>query len=87
MPGQSGTVVATNPGRGMVAIATEDNGVTIIELLSEWEIEVGDVIRWPDDTALGAEMYENLTKGTRAQVYVQNHEVAPAYVRRQLLLE
>ena len=28
----------------MVAIATEDDGFTIIELLSDWEIEVGDSI-------------------------------------------
>ena len=39
---RSGTVAAINPSRGMVAIATEDDRYTIIELLSEFELEVGD---------------------------------------------
>jgi hypothetical protein len=83
---QSGTVAAINPVRGMVAIATEDDGYTIIELLSDWNIETGDSIIWANGHGLGSEVYENVTKGTRAEVYVQNHAVSPDSLRQQLLL-
>jgi len=85
MPGK-GTVAAFNQARGMVAIATEDDGYTIIELLSNWDIELGDAIVWADRYGLGSEVYENLTKQTREQVYVQNHSVSKANLRQQLLL-
>ena len=75
-----------NPSRGMVAIATEDDGFTIIELLSAWEIEIGDSISWDNGHGLGSEVYANLTKDSRAKVYVQNHAVSRAAVRQQLLL-
>jgi len=83
---RSGTVADINPARGMVAIATEDDGFTIVELLSDWEIEVGDSIAWGNGYGLGSEVYENLTKGTREKVYVQNHSVNQASLRQQLLL-
>jgi len=69
----------------MVAIATEDDGFTIIELLSEGEIEVGDSITWANGHGLGSEVYENLTKGSREEVYVQNHSVNQSSLRQQLL--
>ena len=69
----------------MVAIATEDDGFTIIELLSEWNIEVGDFIVWTSGHGLGAEVYENVTKSSRANVYVQNHAVSESNLRQQLL--
>jgi len=82
---RSGTVTEINPARGMVAIATEDDGFTIIELLSDWDIEVGDSVGWADGYGLGSEVYENLTKGTREEVYVQNHGVSQANLRQQLM--
>ena len=83
---RSGTVQAINPVRGMVAIATEDDGFTIIELLSDWEIEIGDSISWKNGHGMGSEVYENLTKGSRAEVYVQNHAVNEGQLPQQLLL-
>jgi hypothetical protein len=85
MRGRSGTVAAINPTRGMVAIATEDDGFTIIELLSEWEIEVGDSIVWTNGYGLGSEVYRNVTKQSSERVYVQNHAVSQSCVRQQLL--
>ena len=81
---RSGTVADINPIRGMVAIATEDDGYTIIELLSDWNI--GDSIVWANGHGLGSEVYENVTKGTSEEVYVQNHAVSPDNLRQQLLL-
>ena len=53
---RSGTVAAINPNRGMVAIATEDDGFTIIELLSEFELEIGDSVTWSSGYSLGREI-------------------------------
>ena len=83
---RSGTVAAMNPSRGMVAIATEDDGYTIIELLSDFELEVGDEMAWENSHGLGSEIYENVTKGSREEVYVQNHAVTTANLKQQLLL-
>jgi len=82
---RSGTVAETNPGRGMVGIKTED-GFTIIELLGECDLDVGDKVAWSSGYDLGSETYENLTKRTRSRVYVQNHSVSAGGLRVQLLL-
>ena len=83
---RTGTVAAINPKRGMVAIATEDDGYTIIELLSSWDIEVGDTLLWRNGHGLGSEIYENVSKKTEAEVYVQNHSVAKNILDSQLRL-
>lgn len=83
---RNGTVVAMNPSRGMVAIETEDDGFTIVELLSEWDVEIGDAVVWANGYGLGSEVYENRTKRSRSTVYVQNHSVNRAILRQQLLL-
>lgn len=83
---RTGKVAAMNPKRGMVAIATEDDGFTIIELLSDWEFEVGDTIAWENGHGLGSEIYENLSRRSKNRVYVQNHAVSQSNVQKQLLL-
>lgn len=83
---RSGTVAAINPNRGMVAIATADDGFTIIELLSEFELEIGDSISWSNGYGLGHEIYKNISKGCSKEVFVQNHAVSQANLRAQLLL-
>jgi hypothetical protein len=81
-----GIVEAVNPSRGMVAIATEYDGFTIIELISEWDLEIGDAISWENGYGMGCEIYEDRTKASREEVYVQNHGVNHASLRQQLLL-
>jgi len=83
---RTGQVATINAKRGMVAISTEDDGYTIIELVSDWELELGDVIVWSNGYGLGSELYENTTQGTAKVVYVQNHAVNRANLRAQLLL-
>lgn len=82
----TGVVHSMNPRRGMVAIETEGHGFTIIEVTDAEDFEVGDVVKWPNNTACGSEKYENVTKGKTASVYVQNHWVSPQDLRQQLLL-
>ena len=61
---RNGTVTAMNPSRGMVAIATEDDGYTIIELLTEFELEVGDENDLGEWSRPRSEIYQNVTKNT-----------------------
>lgn len=81
-----GVVAVINPRRGMVAVATEDDAYTIIELLGDWDLKVGDVLTWANGHGLGSETYMNVTKGTQARVFVQNHSVLREGLRRQLML-
>lgn len=83
---RTGRVAALNPARGMVAIATEDGGYTIIELLSHFELEVGDEMTWANGYGLGSEDYTNTSKGETEEVFVQNHAVSRSSLRAQLLL-
>lgn len=82
----TGIVYAMNPRRGMVAIKTEEYDFTIIELLGDDDIELGDEMRWKNDTGLGGETYLNVSKGRRMEVYVQNHWVPEKQLRQQLLV-
>lgn len=84
---RQGLVAARNPRRGMVAIKTDDSGYTIIELLSDFELDLGDEMTWANGYGLGHEVYENLSKGTREEVFVQNHDVGDAILRKQLMLD
>ena len=59
----SGRVYAINRRRGMAAIETNGYGFTIIELMGASDLELGDTMRWSDDTGLGSETYQNLTQG------------------------
>jgi hypothetical protein len=47
---------------GMVAIWT-DGGYTIIELISDDDIEVGDTMQWANETGMGARTTRTSLKG------------------------
>jgi hypothetical protein len=66
------TVVMINPRRGMVAAQTSDGEYVIIELLGNYDIEIGHVISHHDFTSMGSENYLNITTGEIMDVYVQN---------------
>ena len=72
---RSGVVAAANPGRGVFALETEDDGYTIIEMLNAFELEIGDLVMWENGHGLGFQRYANVTKGAREEVYVQFHSV------------
>ena len=70
----------------MVAVLTENGDYSIFELLSGDSVEVGEQVRWEDDTALGDELLFNLSQRSSFEVYFQNHHVSHAGLRQQLLL-
>jgi len=80
-----GIVTAINPMRRMVALSSEE-GYTIIELLTYFDLEVGDEIFWDSGIELGMQRFCNLTKGSSNEVYVQSHGVQESQLRKQLLL-
>ncbi len=84
---RTGTVATMNLNRGIVAIATEDDGFTIVELLSDWNLEVGDEVSWADGYGLGYAVYENLTKQSLGETFVQDHSVDHANLRQQLFID
>ena len=81
-----GRVVDINQQRGMVAVLTEDEGYSIIELLADG-VEVGDELQWADPHPLGHETITNLTQDERIEVFLQNHWVSEDQLRQQLLYE
>jgi hypothetical protein len=82
-----GVVHSINRNRGMVAIKTDDHGFTIIELLADERIDVGDCMEWINDTGCGHQKYTNHTKCAAMEVHVQNHWVNTEHVKEQLLLD
>jgi hypothetical protein len=79
-----GTVHAINPARRMVAIATSD-GFTVVELLRDGDVEIGDELAWQDYTALGSQVYANRTKHTQVRVSVRSHHVSEDQLQQLLL--
>jgi hypothetical protein len=80
-----GTVVHIHHQRGMIAVQTEDGDYSVLELLGADDLEIGDEVEWPDDTALGGEPLTNHTRSSTFEVYFQNHHVSAAQLRQQLL--
>lgn len=56
----------------MVAARNDDGEFVIIELLGDYEVEIGHIVSHPDFTSMGGEKYLNLTTGETMDVYVQN---------------
>ena len=70
-----GTVTAVNYRIGFVAVET-DGGITVFELLGEYEIEKDDIISG-DLESLGGEIFLNETQDEEMDVYVQGIHCTP----------
>lgn len=81
-----GTVYAINTHNRLVAIDT-DYGFTVIELLDDDTVEVGDEMNWDDSANLGLEIFENDSDGCKIEVFVQNHYVPRHELRHELMIE
>ncbi len=81
---REGTVTIVDREQSAVVIAVQGQGFTIIELTSDWDVAVGDTIRWENEDALGFETYRNTTRGTEDEVFVQNHGVDESAMRLQM---
>ncbi|AXA52942.1 hypothetical protein ACNT2N_23770 [Pseudomonas thivervalensis] len=63
---------------------SEEEGHTVLELGPANDVDIGDVMGWDSATALGTQIYRNLTKGWADEVYVAKHGVAAANLEVQL---
>jgi hypothetical protein len=74
-----GKVVKINKQTGYVAIKTEtdvdDSRFTVIELMGDYAVNLGDEISWPYAQALANSVYLDLESNEYMEVYVQNHWV------------
>lgn len=70
-----GSVVKINKGTGYVAIETEDDGVTLIELRGDYLVDIGDEISWPHASTLGDAIYLNMDSNVYMDVRVRNHGI------------
>ena len=69
----------------MLSVRTETEGYSIIELISDHELYVGDIVSWNEDHPLGDCIIVNHTRNEKIDVYFQNHWVKEADLRRLLL--
>ena len=66
-----GKVVMLNPQKELAAILTENDEYTSVEVLGDYNIDIGDVILGNLES-LGSETYYNETKMERFNVFVQD---------------
>jgi len=78
-------IVLINHRRGMVAAQTTDGDYVIIELLGDYDIDIGHVVSHPDFTSMGGEKYQNLSTGELMDVYVQNLCATVEQAKKQCL--
>ncbi len=67
------TVYEINVAIGMVAVLTENGDFSVFEILGGDMVEIGDGVRWKDDTSLGSTVLTNISQGDVCEVYFQNH--------------
>jgi hypothetical protein len=80
---RSGTIAIIDTDQSAVAIATGPDEYTIIEVDPTWSIVVGDIVEWENGDGLGFETYENVSRGSSGDVFVQNHYVDEKAMRTQ----
>lgn len=61
--------------RGLVAIKTEDEDFSIVEVDTD-AFDIDDEVFWKDATALGSGHVTNRTQREKVEVFFQNHNVS-----------
>lgn len=69
----------------MVAIETEVHGFTVVELLNEADVQLGDEISWDTDLESGAQTYSNGNTKRSMSVFVHGHLISKSAVRHRLM--
>lgn len=80
---RKGTIAVIDLDQCAIAIATAKDEYTVVEIDPDWRIDIGDTIEWENGDDLGFETYENVTKATNGDVFVQNHYVNEKTMRLQ----
>lgn len=59
--------------KGFVYVITEDNTISIFEIISDDNFEIEDVIYWKEHNPLGHCEIKNITQNEIVEVFFQNH--------------
>ncbi|MEX0729296.1 MAG: hypothetical protein WED00_12415 [Aquisalimonadaceae bacterium] len=78
-----GVVSFMNAEDRLVAVLTEHGEYTVIGIMEEAALSVGDTITGPLE-ALDHQILENETRGTRLSVYVEDFELSEQDARAKL---
>ena len=81
----TGIVAKINHRSGMVAVQTETNDYSILEIIGGDPIKEGDEVSWENDTGLGHGILSNLSQNLKYEVYFQDHWVGHNQVLSQLI--
>ncbi|MGH2568658.1 MAG: hypothetical protein ACRDGA_09980 [Bacteroidota bacterium] len=79
-----GSIYKINRARQMIAVKTEDGSFSVFENINEADFELGDKITWRNNSGLGSESMNNLSKNHTVEVYFQNHHVTKDILSAQL---
>jgi hypothetical protein len=77
-PGGVGRVHAVDLAAGVATIAAGD-GFTIVDLMADRRLEVGDVVALDEPNGLGVAVYRNRTRGARFKVFVRAHDIRTSH--------
>ena len=81
----NGIIIDINQKRGMVAVQTQTEGISVFEMLSDDNFELSDEVSWSEDKPLGDCDIRNITKDEIGSVYFQNHWVSKDVLKKQML--
>jgi hypothetical protein len=70
---RSGLVQTIDLSTGTVSIGVKGGDSVVVELLADRKIRMGDKMDWSDSIGLGAQVYRNVTRGTRMKIYALAH--------------
>lgn len=59
--------------KGEVTVETEDNNISVFEMLSDDNFEIEDVLSWKEYKPLGHCEIKNITQDEEVEVFFQNH--------------
>lgn len=66
-----GRIISINQRRGMFVVETEANDCSLVEMLGNYDIEVGNIVDG-NLHSLGGEKLKNISIGEIMDVYMQN---------------
>ena len=59
--------------KGFVYVETEDNSISMFEMLSDDNFEIEDVLSWEEYQPLGHCEIKNITQNEEVEVFFQKH--------------
>lgn len=59
--------------KGEVTVETEDNNISVFEMLSDDNFEIEDILSWKEYEPLGHCKIKNITQNEVVEVFFQNH--------------